>query len=66
MFNIFAGLFTGDWRRMWTGVTQYFIDAAIGNLIKLLRSYVDALLASGKAMAWAIVEDDGGRLEGFG
>ena len=55
MFNIFAGLFTGDWRRMWTGVTQIF-DAAIGNLIKLLRSYVDALLASGKAMASAIVE----------
>ena len=55
IFNIFAGVFTGDWRKVWTGIKQIF-DGILGNLVKLAISTVAALLKAGLALGKAIIE----------
>ena len=36
IINVFAGIFTGDWRRVWTGVKQIFegIAQRVGSIVK--------------------------------
>jgi hypothetical protein len=55
IINVFAGLFTGDWRRMWTGVKQIF-DGMIGNLLGAMRAWAGALLTVARQAGAAIVQ----------
>jgi hypothetical protein len=55
IFNVFAGLLTGDWSRLWQGLKQIF-DGLIGNLLGVIKAQVTAVYELGKAIGKAIIE----------